>query len=256
METLADRFKGCLLGLAAGDALGTTLEFRLPGNFEPISDIVGGGPFLLKPGEWTDDTSMALCLAESLIETGSFDPLDQMRRYSQWVGQWHLSSNGRCFDIGSTVADALRRFHLSGNPNSGRTDPGAAGNGSIMRLAPIPMFYFSNAADAIAHAAKSSRTTHGATACVDACRYFGGLIWGALNGISKDELLSPRFSPLGDRWQADSLCPLIDEIAEGSFKSNQPPPQFKEPAMLSKALRRHSGHSIKPMIFVQDVCWR
>jgi ADP-ribosylglycohydrolase len=223
METLAHRFKGCLLGLAVGDALGTTLEFRTPGSFEPIFDIVGGGPFSLKPGEWTDDTSMALCLAESLIETGSFDALDQMRRYSLWASQGHLSSNGRCFDIGSTVADALRRFHLSGDPNSGRTDPGAAGNGSIMRLAPIPMFYFSNAADAIAHAAKSSRTTHRATACVDACRYFGGLIWGALNGISKDELLSPRYSPLGDRWQADPLCPLINEIAEGSFKSYQPP---------------------------------
>lgn len=218
-----DRFLGCLLGLAVGDAVGTTLEFCPPGSFEPINDMVGGGPFSLNPGEWTDDTSMALCLAESLIETGRFDPFDQMQRYGQWSEKGHLSSNGRCFDIGNTVADALRKFRLSGNPISGRTDPGAAGNGSIMRLAPVPMFYFSDAANAIAHAAQSSLTTHGAATCIDACRYFGGLIWGALNGIPKEELLSFRFSPLGDKWEVDPLCQPIDEIAAGSFKFNQPP---------------------------------
>ena len=61
----AVRYRGSLLGLAVGDALGTTLEFQAPGTFEPIDDIKGGGPFHLEPGEWTDDTSMALCLAES-----------------------------------------------------------------------------------------------------------------------------------------------------------------------------------------------
>jgi len=66
---LSDRHRGCLLGLAVGDALGTTLEFTRPGTFAPITDMVGGGPFGLKPGQWTDDTSMALCLAESLVES-------------------------------------------------------------------------------------------------------------------------------------------------------------------------------------------
>ncbi len=78
---LRDRYRGALLGLAVGDALGTTLEFRPPGSFAPLADMVGGGPFGLAPGQWTDDTSMALCLAESLIECGGFDPEDQMRRY-------------------------------------------------------------------------------------------------------------------------------------------------------------------------------
>ena len=81
-----DRFRGCLLGLAAGDALGTALEFERPGAFEPIGDMVGGGPFGLEPGQWTDDTSMALCLAESLIESGGFDATDQMRCYLRWRG--------------------------------------------------------------------------------------------------------------------------------------------------------------------------
>ena len=65
---LLSRYRGALLGLAAGDALGTTLEFTRRGTFTPIEDMIGGGPFRLQPGQWTDDTSMALCLAESLIE--------------------------------------------------------------------------------------------------------------------------------------------------------------------------------------------
>jgi ADP-ribosyl-[dinitrogen reductase] hydrolase len=73
-----DRFRGCLLGLAVGDAVGTTLEFKPRGSFKPIGDMVGGGPFRLKPGEWADDTSMALCLATSLLEKKKFDPQDQM----------------------------------------------------------------------------------------------------------------------------------------------------------------------------------
>ncbi len=90
-----DRYLGCLMGLAVGDALGTALEFERPGTFKPIKDKVGGGPFVLKPGEWTDDTSMALCLAASLIECKGFDPADQMRRYLKWYREGYLSSSQR-----------------------------------------------------------------------------------------------------------------------------------------------------------------
>lgn len=96
-----DRYRGCLLGLATGDALGTALEFRPSGTFTPVTGMVGGGPFGLKPGEWTDDTSLALCLAESLIERRGFDPVDQLERYSRWFMEGHLSSIGTCFDIGT-----------------------------------------------------------------------------------------------------------------------------------------------------------
>ena len=84
------RFRGSLLGLAAGDALGTTVEFEPPGTFTPLTDIVGGGPFSLKPGEWTDDTTMALCLAESLVEKG-FDETHQLETYCRWRKDGHLS---------------------------------------------------------------------------------------------------------------------------------------------------------------------
>jgi len=81
---LTERYRGCLLGLAVGDAVGTALEFSPPGTFEPITDMVAGGPFRLEPGQWTDDTSMALCLAESLLACGGSDPVDQLRRYVHW----------------------------------------------------------------------------------------------------------------------------------------------------------------------------
>lgn len=76
-----NRFRGCLLGLAVGDAVGTTVEFHPRGSFVPLTDMIGGGPFQLSAGQWTDDTSMALCLATSLVECGWFDARDQMERY-------------------------------------------------------------------------------------------------------------------------------------------------------------------------------
>ena len=185
--------------------------------------MIGGGPFGLKPGEWTDDTSMALCLAESLIERPTFDMIDQLDRYTRWWRKGYLSSNGRCFDIGGTVRSALMRFERSREPYCGLTDPDSAGNGSLMRLAPVAMRYAADPLAAIKYAGESSRTTHGAQAAVDACRYFGGLLVGALNGASKDELLSTRYAPVPRYWHDHPLHPAIDEIARGSFKWKQPP---------------------------------
>lgn len=159
---LKDWYRGSLLGLAAGDALGTAVEFKAPGSFTPIDDMVGGGPFHLAPGQWTDDTSMALCLAESLVECGGFDAADQMTRYVRWWREGHLSSTGTCFDIGNTTSSALRQFERTGEPFSGSTDERSAGKGSIMRLAPVPLCFGGDARAAIERAGESSRTTHGA----------------------------------------------------------------------------------------------
>lgn len=227
------RYRGCLLGLAAGDALGTTVEFEPPGSFEPLEDIVGGGPFGLEPGQWTDDTSMALCLAESLVEKRAFDPADQLTRYVRWYREGHMSATGECFDIGNATRQALKRFEETGDPYSGSTDPHSAGNGSIMRLAPVALFYAAVSAapgedggpsEEVERAGESSRTTHGAPTAVDACRYLGGLISGAANGASKEELLSELYSPQGPGyWKERPLVPEIDEVARGSFKRREPP---------------------------------
>jgi len=208
---LAERYRGCLLGLAAGDAVGTTVEFRARGTFEPVTDMVGGGPFGLHPGEWTDDTSMALCLGTSLLHAGGFDSRDQMERYCRWADDGYLSSNGVCFDIGGTVSGALWRYRQTGDPMSGSTDAHSAGNGSIMRLAPVPMRYASDLDAVLHYAAKSSRTTHGTIECLDACRYYGLVLYRALHGAPKEEILADCDPGLIE-------APAIADIAHGSYR--------------------------------------
>ena len=185
--------------------------------------MVGGGPFGLEPGQWTDDTSMALCLAESLVSCSGFDLADQMRRYLRWYREGYLSSTGRCFDIGNTVSAALQRFERDGNPFAGETDPRSGGNGSLMRLAPIPLAFAEHPGKAIRLAGEMSRTTHAAPEPVDACRYYAGLILGALRGETKERLLSAHYTPVAGLWQVEPLSPRIDGIAAGSFKANKPP---------------------------------
>lgn len=184
-----ERYRGCLLGLAVGDAVGTAVEFHPRGSFRPLVDMVGGGPFDLEPGQWTDDTSMALCLGTSLVECGGFDAADQMRRYCRWAETGYLGSTGTCFDIGRTVAASLRRFRRDGTPFAGSTAPNTAGNGCIMRLAPVAMFYCPDVEAARHHAAESSRTTHGAAECLDACRLFAGILCRALQGMTREDVL-------------------------------------------------------------------
>lgn len=224
--SLEERFLGALVGLACGDAVGTTVEFKPPGSFTPVTDMVGGGPFRLVAGQFTDDTSMALCMAESLIKKKTFDGSDIMGRFVRWWREGHLSSNGRCFDIGITTAQALGKFRSNptGSPYCGSTDPSASGNGSIMRLCPIPMFFANQPRLAMERAAESSRLTHGSDHCLSACRFMSGLLIGAFLGLSKEELLAPMYSPCGkDYWKEFPLTPMIEEIARGSYKTRQPP---------------------------------
>lgn len=206
-----ERYRGCLLGLAAGDAVGTTVEFRPRGTFQPVTDMVGGGPFQLQPGQWTDDTSMALCLATSLIAKGDFDAAHQMDLYCQWWQEGYLSSTGDCFDIGNTVSQALHRYQQTGDPFSGSTHPRSAGNGCLMRLAPVPMFYAPDRDRVLHFSGESARTTHGAQECVDASRLFGGMIAHALAGASKAEILLDN--------ETDGIESLsILAIAQGDYR--------------------------------------
>ncbi|MCW8996555.1 MAG: ADP-ribosylglycohydrolase family protein, partial [Psychromonas sp.] len=190
MPDRKQRYQGCLLGLAAGDAVGTTVEFKERGSFMPLTDMIGGGPFRLQPGQWTDDTSMALCLAYSLLEQRGFDADDQMQRYNNWRQHGYMSSTGHCFDIGATVSEALSQYIQNGNPFAGSNNPFSAGNGSLMRLAPVPMYFSPNMEQMLRFAGESSRTTHGAEECIDACRYFATLLHYAFDGIDKESLLS------------------------------------------------------------------
>ncbi len=210
--TLQERYRGALLGLAAGDAVGTTAEFAPRGSFAPLTDMAGGGPFGLEPGQWTDDTSMALCLAASLVERGGFDARDQMDRYCRWRDTGYMSSTGRCFDIGNATSSALSRYRRTREPFSGSEDPRSAGNGSIMRLAPAPMFFYPDIEAAETHAALSSRTTHAAAECVDACRLMARILCRALAGAPKTELA------FGDRGRFAGSSSIV-AIADGAYST-------------------------------------
>ena len=237
----ADRFRGALLGLAVGDAVGTTVEFKPPGTFDPVTDMVGGGPFGLPPGAWTDDTSMALCLAESLIERGGFDPVDQLERYVRWYRKGHLSSTGSCFDIGGATRSALQRFERTGEPFPGDAAPDAAGKGPIMKLAPIALAYAQHPAHAVKRAGDSARTTHGAPQAIDASRYFAALLVTALDGANVSQLLHQgTVEPLPRLWAIDPLHPEVAAVAAGSFHAKEPP-AIKGTGYISTPWRPPSG---------------
>jgi len=198
-----DRAVGALLGLAIGDAIGTTLEFSDRDTEVPVTDMVGGGPFHLRPGEWTDDTAMALCLAESLISCRNLDQMDLMRRFCRWWREGENSCTGTCFDIGIATRAALSFFERSGNPVAGSTDPNSAGNGSLMRMAPVAIYGHTARLTAERYAREQSLTTHGAPATVEACAYFSNLLVDAIEGQSKDSILRAR------TWRNDAS---VDQI--------------------------------------------
>ena len=206
-----DRARGALLGLACGDAVGTTVEFSPRDTVAPVMDMVGGGPFGLAPGEWTDDTSMALCLADSLLTRGTFDAVDQLQRYLRWRREGYLSSTGQCFDVGATVGRALDRFARTGDPASGPTDPSTAGNGSLMRLAPVVLFYYPHRERIDRYAAESSRTTHGAEEAIASCRMLATVLHALLSGQTRAgalRALQPK------PWMSDRLC----AVASGDYR--------------------------------------
>lgn len=210
MNLELDKAVGCLVGLAIGDAVGTTLEFCPKGSFEPIHDMLGGGKFSLKKGYWTDDTSMALCLGHSLIDSNGFNASDQMTKYCDWLDNGYMSSVGVCFDVGVTVSSALRRFQKTGNAFSGSTARWSSGNGSLMRLAPVPIFYSSSLAQTVRYSEESSRTTHGSILCRDSSRYFGLLLAQLINGSDKALLMNPNYL---------DLSPEVESISQGDYLS-------------------------------------
>lgn len=214
----ADRSRGALLGLALGDTLGVPLEFSQR-DLRTVSGIEGGGPFKLKPGHWTDDTSMTSCLAYSLITRRGFNPAHQLKCYTYWYRYGAFSPTGECFDIGNATRAALERFLQTGEAYAGSDAASSAGNGSLMRLAPVPVFYLDSFEDAVHYSGLSSQTTHRAVEAVDACRYYGALIHGALNGVSKERLLDGLYSPVAGYWEAHPLTATIEAVAKGSYKT-------------------------------------
>ncbi|CAM3956816.1 ADP-ribosylglycohydrolase family protein [Vreelandella rituensis] len=183
-----DRYRGAMLGLACGDALGTTLEFCQRDSRPLQTQLTGGGAFGVAPGEWTDDTAMALCLADSLIACQGMDAGDQLERYCRWLDNGYLSCQGKCIDIGMTTLGALQRYQAQKSDFAGSRDPALSGNGGIMRLAPAVMAATSEQ-QAIQVAMDSSRTTHASDDCLDAAALMGAILWRLLQGQPLSQVL-------------------------------------------------------------------
>jgi ADP-ribosyl-[dinitrogen reductase] hydrolase len=158
----------------------------------PLTDMIGGGPFKLKAGQWTDDTAMALALAESLARPGDFDEQDLLARFVDWWQNGVYSCTGRCFDIGNNTADALLRWIEEKIPHCGSTHPKTAGNGSLMRLGPVAIRFWHDRVKLRDVAERQSKTTHAAAEAVSACIAFAELLADAIEGMPETELLSPR----------------------------------------------------------------
>ena len=218
-DSVRDRARGALLGLAVGDAVGTTLEFKLRDSCAPLTDMIGGGPFRLAPGVWTDDTSMALALADSIAERGALDPVDLMERFVRWWRQGEYSPTGDCFDIGITTRSALARFEQTGDPLAGSRSPDAAGNGSLMRLAPVAIYGLSAGVAVMRNAARiQSATTHATRACLDACEAWSVIVYEAISGASSEhamraatdlDLVEPILAIVRGSWRGkvrDEIC--------------------------------------------------
>ena len=169
MTNIKSRAIGAFIGLAVGDAVGTTVEFKEPGGFEPLTDMIGGGVFRLKPGEWTDDTSMALCLADNIIENNTVDPYQLLIKFARWYNLGENSSNGKCFDIGATCVHAITSFQKAKAYSPAPDLHYLSGNGSIMRLAPVAVRWHHDSKIAVDMAVLQGITTHGSQACRRAC---------------------------------------------------------------------------------------
>lgn len=184
---LRGRFQGALLGLAVGDAVAAATQFGRPGRFAPVGDMLGGGPFELPRGGWSDDTAMALCLAESLLECEGFDARDQVNRYRLWQQQGHLSATGHCVGITGATSRALALAQWRRQAFSGTHDPQAQDPEALSRVVAVSLYFFGRGAVvASEHAAEAARTTCQAPVVLGACRALAAALHEALCGRTRE----------------------------------------------------------------------
>ncbi len=219
LTALRGRFLGALVGLAAGDALAVATERREPGTFTPCTDPVGGGSYDLPPGAWTDDTAMALCLADSLLACRGFDARDQIERYLRWQQEGYLSATGRCVGITASATRALavaqwRRQIFPGSHEPRQLDPEP-----LSRVAPVVMLAVASAGEAVRLAGDAARITCQSPTVVEACRVFAAMLHAALCGLPKEQVLAAP--GLGDA-QPMTLRPRLRALLRGRYRRKAP----------------------------------
>ena len=218
MNNLNNKYLGCLVGLAIGDTLGAVAEFMEPGEFEPITEPRAGGPFRLPVGYWTDDTSMALCLADSFIQKQGYDSFDIMQKFWLWRSEGYRSSTGVCFDVGNQTSASINEFMSVGRSviNKDKKRSSSAGNGSIMRLAPLVIA--SHAAGntlekTMLISQLSARETHYSYEAEAGTALFAAILYNAVESTDKNELLN-----YGDYELSDEFTSIASAVAGAKSK--------------------------------------
>lgn len=201
---------GALIGLAIGNALGASLTGKARDTYDHITDIVGGGPFNLKPGEWTDDTSMALALADSLLKRGEIDESDLMIRFWNWARKGEYSCTEKPARVDPVTMNAIRRWEKVGNPRAGSTDPETAGNGSLARIAPVAIRFWRDWDRLHEAAERQSKVTHGAEEAVHACIVFAEILANAIEGQTREQVL---------QTEQTRLAPTVQRVVDGSWRN-------------------------------------
>lgn len=200
-DAARDRAMGALLGLAIGDAVGAAIEFQPKPHHAVLDDMVAGGPHCLQRGQWTDDTAMALALADSLVADPALDAADLMRRFLNWQDFGTYSCTDTCFDIGNQIRAALERFRRTGDALAGSIDPDASGNGALMRLSPVAIRHWRDRDTMLRVAGLQTRTTHGSPATLAASRALADLLAQAIAGTPLPELLSSPAARIEGGWR-------------------------------------------------------
>lgn len=211
LRPLRTRFQGAMLGLAVGDALAAPAQYQRSGGFAPVGDLIGGGPFDLPRGAWSDDTAMALCLAESLAELDHFDPRDQVRRYDRWRQEGHLSATGQCVGITAATARALAQAGWRRQPFAGAHDPALTDPEPLSRVAPAVLHGFGDPRMAIGQAVDAARSTCQSPLVLDACRALAAMLYCALRGETRTALLAPAPELYGGKPLKAAVAELMGQ---------------------------------------------
>jgi len=218
-RTLRERFQGALVGLAVGDALAAHTQFRKPGTFAAVGDLLGGGPFDQPRGAWTDDTAMALLLAESLLEREGFDAHDQVQRFVRWQREGYGSATGQCVGISANVARSLATALYKRQPFAGSHDPDQQDKDPLSRIAPVVMYFLADVTTAVAKAAEAARLTAQAPMVLDCVRLLASMVHQALSGRDKAAVLRPP----RELWITASTRPEVLALYEGAYAYRMPP---------------------------------
>jgi ADP-ribosyl-[dinitrogen reductase] hydrolase len=189
-----DQALGAFVGLAVGDALGAPVEFKEPGEFGPVLDYARSYVWQIPAGYWTDDTSLAVCLAESIIHKNTVDPDDIMQRFVRWYVHGENSSTGRCFDIGSTTRSNIQRYIDQGVYTPAPNIAWQSGNGGIMRLSPVAVRYWNDLDLVKEFSIMQSQTTHGSDECVRCAQQLGVMLARAIQGQPVWQELNQKLS--------------------------------------------------------------